>query len=147
MITVYKEKEDLNPENLVLVNDVFFNRETAGKIDEKAAPIIEKIDGAKLDGKYKILSKFNNTQLDIDQLSSGCKTVLNVLYFNNKVFSIKECGENALEEIYALPEGKVYSDYPMIPMDAKVLVIAEGKNEKKYIDSYIELKEWWENGK
>lgn len=36
--------------------------------------------------KYKIRSRFEDITLNTDQLSAGCKTVLNVLYFPDKVF-------------------------------------------------------------
>lgn len=98
MITIYKDKQDI-PKNMeyVELNDVFFNQNTVLKLDDKANAIVERIDESELDGKYKIKSKFNGVTLDIDCLSTGCKTVLNVLYFPNKVFCLKECGDNALE--------------------------------------------------
>lgn len=98
MITIYKDKQDI-PKNMeyVELNDVFFNQKTVLKLDDKANAIVERIDESELDGKYKIKSKFNGVTLDIDCLSTGCKTVLNVLYFPNKVFCLKECGDNALE--------------------------------------------------
>ena len=40
--------------------------------------------------------KFNDIVPDVDKLSAGCKTVLNVLYNPDKVFCLKECGNNAL---------------------------------------------------
>lgn len=69
------------------LNDVFFNQNTVTLIDERVEKIIEKIDDSKLIGKYKISSKFNEVALDIDRLSAGCKTVLNILYYPDKVLS------------------------------------------------------------
>jgi hypothetical protein len=115
-------------------------------LDERAKKIIEIIDGAKLISKYKIESKFNGVTLDVDCLSTGCKAVLNVLYFTDKVFCLKECGDNALEVMYSLEDGSVYSDYAVIPFDMdKVKVSADQKVE--VIADYEELKEWWENEK
>ena len=64
----------------VELNDIYFNQNTAHKLDDRAQKVIGIIDEAKLIGKYKICSKFNDIVLDVDKLSSGCKTVLNVLY-------------------------------------------------------------------
>ena len=101
MITIFKDKEDIPGDKAyVELNDVFFNQNTVLRIDDKADAIVEDIDGSKLLGKYKITSKFNGVTLDIDCLSTGCKTVLNVLYFPDKVFCMKECGDNALEVLY-----------------------------------------------
>lgn len=105
MITIYKDKKDIHQEmEYVELNDIFFNQNATQKLDENARKIIiiESIDGAKLLGKYKIESKFNGVILDIDCLSTGRKTVLNVLYYLDKVFCMKECGKNALEILYAL---------------------------------------------
>ena len=55
--------------------------------------------------------------LNIDNLSFGCKTVLNVLYDSEKVFCLKECGENALDVLFSFEEGAVYSDYAIILFD------------------------------
>ena len=82
MITIFKDKQDI-PQNMeyVELNDLFFNQNTVLLIDERAEKIIETIDSAKLLSKYKISSRFNDVALDIDRLSAGCKTVLNVLYY------------------------------------------------------------------
>lgn len=103
MITIYKNKQNI-PSNMeyIELNDTFFNQNTAIRLDSYAKKIIEQIDEAELIGKYKIMSKFNQVVLDVDRLSTGCKTVLNVLYFPDKVFCLKECGENALEILYKL---------------------------------------------
>lgn len=101
MITIYKNKKDIPPDvEYIELNDIYFNQNTSHRIDERAETFIEAIDGAKLIGKYKICSKFNGAVLDVDRLSSSCKTVLNVLYNPDKVFCMKECGYNALEVLY-----------------------------------------------
>ena len=64
MITIFKNKKDI-PQDMeyVELNDIYFNQNTALKLDEKAEKIIEIIDGAKLIGKFKIRSKFNDIVL------------------------------------------------------------------------------------
>ena len=67
MIIIYKDKKDIpNDKEYVELNDMFFNQNTASKIDDKANAIVEKIDGSKLIGKYKMESKFNGVTLDVD---------------------------------------------------------------------------------
>ena len=145
MITILKNKKDI-PQNMeyVELNDIYFNKNTVLKLDEQAKEIIEQIDGAKLIGKYKIESRFNGVTLDIDCLSTGCKTVLNVLYFPDKVFCLKECGENALEILYHLENGFVYSDYAIIPFYLEKVKVISGM-QSRIIDDYEALKEWWED--
>ena len=143
MITIYKDKKDI-PIHMEYVewNDLFFNKNTALKLDGRAAKIIEQIDEAKVISKFQIRSKFHETVVDVDCLSTGCKTVLNVLYFPDKVFCIKECGENALEALYRLSRGAVYSNYAMIPFDMTRVCAVSGESSRD-IDDYEILKEWW----
>ena len=145
MITIFKNKQDI-PKNIeyVELNDLFFNQNTVSVIDGQAEKIIEIIDDTKLISKYKISSRFNDVALDIDKLSAGCKTVLNVLYYPDKVFCLKECGNNALEVLYALEKGYVCSEYALIPFEMNS-VIVQTKVEKRIIRDYEELKEWWSN--
>ena len=145
MITIYKDKNDISDDmEYVELNDIFFNQKTILKLDNYAKEIIEKVDVSKLLRNYKIMYKFNEVSLDIDCLSTGCKTILNVLYFPNKVFCMKECGDNAIELLYSLKNGNIYSDYAMIPFDMPAVRVA---NNSKYhiINDYEELKKWWEN--
>lgn len=147
MITIFKDKKDI-PQDMeyVELNDLFFNQNTVSRIDERAEKIIATIDDARLISKYKISSKFNEVVLDIDKLSVGCKTVLNVLYCPTKVFCLKECGNNALEVLYGLEDGNVYSEYALIPFDMGS-VIVQAKTDKNVISDYEELKEWWNDEK
>lgn len=144
MITIYKNKHDIPNVLSIDYNDVFFNHFTARKIDDKASAVIDEIDGAILVEKYKIKSKFNQSLLDIDKLSSGCKTALNILYYPQALVSIKECGDNALRVIFGFDEGNVYSDYPVMPFEFDSVRVAN-KNAERIIKNYDELKMWWEN--
>jgi hypothetical protein len=126
------------------LNDIYFNQNTASMLDEKAKTIIDRIDESELVSKYKIQSRFDDITLDTDKLSAGCKTVLNVMYNPGKVFCMKECGNNALEVLFALPSGSVYSDYALIPFEIESITVQDSSGEK-VISDYEELKEWWEN--
>lgn len=145
MITIFKNKRDIpQDKEYVELNDIFFNQNTAGKLDGKAAKFIEQIDDSKLLSKYKIRSRFEDITLNTDQLSTGCKTVLNIFYYPDKVFCLKECGNNALEIVYGFEKGVVYSEYSMIPFDIEKVTV-QTLNGNRIIDNYEDLKEWWEN--
>jgi hypothetical protein len=145
MITIFKNKSDI-PQNMeyVELNDVYFNQHTASLLDENAKTIIESIDESELVSKYKIRSRFDDITLDTDQLSTGCKTVLNVMYNPEKVFCMKECGNNALKVLFSLSSGNVYSDYALLPFDMEAVNVYTS-SAHKVIKDYEELKEWWEN--
>ncbi len=144
MITVYKKKPSKNGMELITLNDIYFNKHTVEQLDDKATEIIEKIDSSKMLSKYTISSRFNSTVLNIDKLSTGCKTALNIMYNPDKIFDICECGDNALDVIYALPQGNVYCSYPFISFEMDKVNVSD-KRGTKVIDSYEALKEWWTN--
>jgi hypothetical protein len=145
VITIFKNKSDI-PQNIeyVELNDIYFNQNTAAMLDEKARTIIDSIDESELVSKYKIRSRFDDIILDTDKLSAGCKTVLNVMYNPQKVFCMKECGNNALNVLFALSAGNVYSDYALIPFEMESVNV-QTISGRKVIKDYEELKEWWEN--
>lgn len=146
MITIFKNKNDIPREmEYIELNDVYFNQNTALALDEKAGKLIELIDGASLISRFKICSRFNDTVLDVDKLSTSCKTVLNVLYNPDKVFCLKECGDFALEILYGFEQGNVYSDYAVIPFEMDK-VKAQTAAEIREITDYEELKAWWSCG-
>lgn len=143
MITIYKNKTDI-PKGVELVelNDLFFNQNIIERFDMGAEDIIRKIDGAVLREDYRITSGINGELLNIDKLSTGCKTALNIYYFPERVFSLKECGNNALDVIYAYQDGQVYSEYPIITLFMSGVQVC-GRDEKRVISNYEELKGWW----
>ena len=143
MIKIYKDKTLFLPTRLYIeFNDIFFNCRTSQYIDDRAKDIVREIDGSELCGKYTIKSKFNDTILDIDKLSTGCKTALNILYNPKAIVNISSCGNNALEIIYNLDDGFIFCECPMIPFSfSKVEVI--DNNCSHIISDYDELLSWW----
>lgn len=145
MITVYKKKyipKDMKP--VIINNDIFFNKITVMKLDDKAEKIINEIDHSEMLSNYQIRSKFDGSVLNIDRLSTGCKTALNILYNTDRVFDICECGDNALDVIYALPRGNIYCAHPFISFDMERVDVYDKKGLREVV-SYEELKAWWTN--
>ena len=142
MITVYKNKKIPKNMELILLNDIYFNKFTVSLLDEKAAEIISTIDNSEMLNNYAITSRFDGMVLNIDKLSTGCKTVLNVLYNPEKVFDIRECGDNAIDVLYSLQNGNIYCDYPLISFDMEAVGVYTPDGIKT-VKSYEELKEWW----
>ncbi len=144
MITIYKKSAIPEMEDVIRFNDLYFNKYTSDLLDGRAKDIIKRIDQSEMLEKYAIMSRFDGTRLNIDRLSTGCKTVLNIMYNSEKIFDICECGENALEVIYSLDTGKVYCDYPMIAfnMEKAQGIDNDGIHE---FDDYEDLRTWWKN--
>ena len=144
MLTIYKNKKDIpTDKEYVELNDLFFNMNTAFLLDDRAKVIIRDVDSSAMISRYKIRSRFNGDVLNTDKLSTSCKTVLNVMYYPDKVFCLKECGEEAVELLFAFEKGAVYSDYAMIPFDFDKVEVCSG-GRIAVIDDYEELKTWWE---
>lgn len=142
MITIFKKKRI--PYEIISLNDMYFNKYTVNLLDDRAKNVVAAIDDSELIDNYTMRSRFDNTLLNTDKLSSGCKTVLNIMYNPDKVFDLRECGENALDFIYSLENGMVYCEYPMISFDMKEVKVYDSSNEHVICD-YDELKAWWEN--
>ena len=144
MISVYKKGTVPKTKELILLNDIYFNQHTVSLLDNRAAEIISVIDHSEWLSQFAIRSRFDGMTLNIDKLSSGCKTALNIMYNPEKIFDIRECGDNALDVIYALPEGNVFCDYPLISFDM-IKVLACDKKNVREMDSYEDLKAWWQD--
>ena len=64
--------------------------------------IIENIDNARLYEDDYFRTPFGLAQLK--HLSTGCKSVLNVLHYPDRMFSFAECGGNAIGELASVDE-------------------------------------------
>ena len=103
------------PEMIVNANDSFFNKYTFGNLDyTQAKNIVREIDKVELTEDFKIKSHFTSGELDLSKLSTGCKTVLNVVTYPNKVFNVIECGLNALNVMYKISIGNFLSCFHSI---------------------------------
>lgn len=109
-----------NMSNVVMHNDSWFNIH-ANRInfDDKAIQcIIQAIDGVKYLGDKHIQAKFDLNKglfVGVDKLSTGCKTALNIYSFNNQIFTLGGCGQNAIDVIFRFKKGKCYMPYFMSP--------------------------------
>lgn len=113
-------------------------------LDSKAEDIINVIDKTKMINKYTIASQFDGTSQNIDKLSTGCKTALNILYNPDTIFDVAECGDNVLDIIYSFDDGNIYCDYPMIAINMVEVNVFESDGVHVLSD-YNDLKEWWMN--
>lgn len=109
MIYLYTQKQ--MSENWILKNDLYFNlytsNQTLTETDKKAIAII---DGAKVTQDNHIETKYGVGTLR--NLSTGCKTYLNVLKNPEKVVSAEECGGNVLTLLFKLDNIHIYMNRP-----------------------------------
>ena len=109
MIYIYTERQE--SENWILQNDWYFNLYTGNEeFTEEEKAIIEKIDHAKITQNKYIETKYGLGT--IRNLSSGCKTILNVIKSPQKVVNADECGRNVLDILFSMDSISLYMTRP-----------------------------------
>ena len=133
MLKLYlSNKHEYPIDKVEINNDSFFNHYFDAEklvINKRMAEIIKRIDDTVYDSASNtIKSKYNpSISLSPKYLSTGCKTVLNVMAFPCKIFSIGECGENAISELLSLSnelsEGSIFIHTFFIPELGKEIAV------------------------
>ena len=120
MIDIYTEKRE--SKDWILQNDLYFNLNTGNEeMSQNEINLIWQVDEAKLTPDKHIETKYGLGT--IRNLSSGCKTLLNIVKHPDKVVNVEECGPNVLKIIFAMDNIKIYMSRPSfadIPDDAKI---------------------------
>ena len=109
MIYIYTNKQD--SENWILQNDWYFNLYTSNEnFSKENEKIIWLIDHAKLISNKRIETKYGLGT--VRNLSSGCKTLLNVMKNPDKVVNADECGKNVLDILFKRDGIRLYMSRP-----------------------------------
>ena len=120
MIDIYTNK--INSKDWILQNDLYFNLNTGNEeMSQKEIDLIWQIDEAKLTPDKHIETKYGLG--NIRNLSSGCKTLINIVKHPDKVVNVEECGPNVLRIIFTMENIKIYMSRPTlldIPDNAKI---------------------------
>lgn len=149
MIEIYTYKD--TSLQVMDFNDSWFDSEVIGNIEitPEAAKLVEQIDGCTCGKHYDIYSKFTGNYVSMEYLSTGCKTALNCLFYPDMIFCIDECGENALTEIFKLPNAKLVTYFPLPILSNniknKFRLHQFNKDYKDYADYFTlrgEVSEW-----
>lgn len=105
------------PEDLKIIrfNDAYFNKTGIIPDNPLTKEIIKDIDK----GEYVSSKVFKGRtkemgNLDLRMLSTGTKTLLNIINNPDVCFDVCECGDNALSYLFKLRSGIVYWEYPFV---------------------------------
>ena len=145
MIEVFLGNRSLSEKEkkqLVRLNDLWFNSIYSDMdFNSTVKNIIKSIDGVDYLGEYRIQAKFTKYAIGVKELSTGCKTVLNILACPDNIFDISECGENALEEVFKLDRGKVYIEnfVDIAGMKGNIILHYNGKVRSSNLEELWEL--------
>ena len=138
MIDIYTEKKDSR--DWILKNDLYFNLNTS---NEEMTPddieMIRQVDDAILTPDRHIQTKYGLGT--IRNLSSGCKTLLNIMKHPDKVVCVEECGPNVLKQIFKLNDIKIYMSRPSfteIPDNAELRF-----NNEEIVTGKSGYDAWW----
>ena len=94
MIDIYTERKD--SKDWIFYNDLYFNLNTGNEdMSQKEIDLIQQVDEAKLTPDKHIETKYGLGT--IRNLSSGCKTLLNIVKHPDKVVNVEECDRMFLE--------------------------------------------------
>ncbi|MFG6329123.1 MAG: DUF4869 domain-containing protein [Lachnospiraceae bacterium] len=109
MIYLYTNKQDSN--KCILQNDWHFNLYTSNEsFTKEDKEFIWQIDHAKLGEDKHIETKYGLGT--VRNLSSGCKTLLNVIKNPGKVVNADECGQNVLDILFSMEGISLYMTRP-----------------------------------
>ena len=81
-------------------------------MSQKEIDLIQQVDAAKLTPDKHIETKYGLGT--IRNLSLGCKTLLNIVKYPDKVVNVEECGPNVLRSIFAMDNIKIYMLRPTL---------------------------------
>ena len=89
-------------------NDVVFNYDLYNNmaITPTIRAIMKKIDGADYVSGMDMRSRFGNIT-SMENLSTGCKTMINIVNHLEAVINCIECGDNVLHKIIQMTEGNI----------------------------------------
>lgn len=109
MIDIYTEKK--NSKDWIIQNDLYFNLNTSNEdMTERDINLIKQADNAVLTPDRHIQTRYGLGT--IRNLSSGCKTLLNIIKHPDKVVCVEECGPNVLKIIFEMDNIKIYMSRP-----------------------------------
>ena len=138
MIDIYTEKKESS--SWILKNDLYFNLNTSNEeMTEKDRKLIQQADDAVLTPDKHIETKYGLGT--IRNLSSGCKTLLNIVKHPDKVVCVEECGPNVLKLIFQMDNIRIYMSRPSfveIPAKAELRF-----NDRDVVTGSAGYQNWW----
>lgn len=88
-------------------NEDYFKAFTVITDCEFVRNVLRVIEKAKYLNDVRFIDRFD-VGVYFSNLSTGCKTIFNIYYHPDKIFSCIECGYNALDVIFKMQNGRIY---------------------------------------
>lgn len=130
-LNIYINKRDI-PVGLKYVN---YNDKFFGSVELKNTKITEyilsEIDNAIYNSKDTFIGRDHELgALNKSLLSTGCKTLLNIISNPNVCFDVIECGQNALKCLTLITQGNILWTHPVLLIDKNSDCDIEINNKK-----------------
>lgn len=115
-LNIYRKRNEVpKGMKIVDVNDGFFDADTMIEDTELIREILRTIDKAEYDTEAVFNSRSDKFKhLNKACLSTGTKTLLNIISHPNRCFNVIECGNNALEFLPQITEGNILFEHPVV---------------------------------
>jgi hypothetical protein len=141
-LMVYSNLEDVKKsgKTLVRLNDLYFDTETTLSDDNITSIILKTVDKASYNSKQTFRGRDESLgALNKSMLSTGTKTLLNILEHPDVCFDVCECGNNALCLLPLIKNGNIYWKVPVAVYDKNIDcdIQYEGSHYTDF-DSFIE---------
>jgi hypothetical protein len=121
-LNIYRNIKDIpKGVNYIASNDLFF--EAQGNIDdsELGKEILLEIDNATSINASAFKGRFGVDDIQPkSNLSTGTKTLFNILQNPDKCFNVAECGNNALGFIFKIQNGNILWKYPVVCLKSDI---------------------------
>lgn len=141
-LKIYMAKSDIPEEvRLIEINDTFFDVMTSLSDTPLVRKILSEIDNAQYASPLTFVGRNPEWgQLNKSMLSTGAKTLLNIIGHPDKCFNVCECGNNALQLIPEIKAGNIYWQDPIVAYagDGECDIVLHGKH---YTDFFELLQE------
>ncbi|MGN0153208.1 MAG: DUF4869 domain-containing protein [Lachnospiraceae bacterium] len=114
-LRIFTDKSEI-PSDMKLIdyNDLFFNGQSLAD-DEVSEIVMREIDKAEYNTENTFIGRDKSLgSLNKEHLSTGCKTLLNIISNPDKCFDVIECGSNALSLLPLIRNGNVLWKLPVL---------------------------------
>lgn len=131
---VIRNKADLGNIPFFDCNDLYFSGQILNDNDI-TRKVLKDIDNAEYNDVGTFIGRDASLgALNKEHLSTGCKTLVNIINNPDKCFSLAECGQNALQELSFITDGYVLWENQMLFMlgDVACDLICDGQHYSSF---------------
>lgn len=135
-LNLYLRPEDC-PVKLIRNNDAYFKTYSRIPDTDAARKILQDVDKASYVSPVMFRSnRANLGDTNAINLSTGTKTLFNIIQHPDLCFTLEECGANALRLLYLLTDGNAYCPKFGVQVlgDPSCDIMCDGKHFTKFVD-------------